>query len=405
LDFKYFQFASPFQSPRKVLTADNVDKYWKDASGDNTGRSWQFYNDTLNDYWKVKKSPSGFRGESYSHIVPIDIDNSSTDNLCTTLKHLEDMCGLDDIDVFYSGKKGYHIEIPSGFFGIEPSENLPERFKHMIKELNIGADLSLYKANQLYRMNNTLNVSGGCYKTKLDTGDILDGMELEDIKAKTKSPLLESFDMNKTQNCDLIPVLQNLWESTYCPDNTKMKVPGGVNEGKRNANAYDTALSFKTQEYGRETAKQVVEEQNKKNNPPEPNLEGLFRTVDSAYDGEFFKNFPINPVFQHLKEDAYWNELNDKRKVIYLRMLMEANVREHIWMGERIKCNQFIYGKVSTARRWEINQDTLRSVFDKFEEDGIISKRVINQDGKHLYTIITILSFYVTHNFTHSSIE
>ena len=134
-------------------------------------------------------------------------------------------------------------------------------------------------------------------------------------------------------------------------------------------------------------------------------MKELRRTVDSAYDGEYFKNFPINPVFQHLKEDAYWNELNDKRKVIYLRMLTETNVREHIFAGERIKRNQFIYGKVSTAKRWEINQDTLRSIFDKFEEDGIISKRVINQDGKHLYTIITILSFDVTHNFTHSSIE
>ena len=277
----------------------------------------------------------------------------------------------------------------------------------MVAMMTIDADLSLYKANQLYRMNNSLNVGGGYYKTQLDCNDIIDGMEIQEIKCMASKPTAQSFDMGEIGSGKNfpVPVLQNLWESTYCPDTTKLKVNGGVNEGQRHNNATDTSFSLKTQEYSRETAKEIIEEQNKKNNPPESNMKELQRVVDSVYDSPMFKKFPINPVLQHFQEDAYWNELNDKRKVIYLRMLIEANVREHIWMGEIIKRNQFIYGKVTTAKRWEINQDTLRSIFDKFEIDGIISKRVINQDGKHLYTIITILSFDVTHPFTHSSIE
>ena len=152
-------------------------------------------------------------------------------------------------------------------------------------------------------------------------------------------------------------------------------------------------------------AEKVILEQNKKNNPPEPNTEELMRTVDSAYNGKYYKKFPINPVFQHIKEDVFWNELNDRRKVVYIRMLCDANVREHIFEGCRIKANQFVFGKIKTAERWRMKPETLRKDMDKFENDGIISRKVISKGGKNLFSIITILSFDVTHKYTHSIIE
>jgi len=398
VEYKYFQFASPFNSRRLITTVDEVDSYWDESQGFDTGRSWQFFDKSINDFCNYHNgSPSGFQGKSDSSIIPIDIDNTDTTNLKDVLNHFGEIIGdLDSINLHFSGKKGYHIEIPSGYFGVEPCDRLPERIKRMMVQLDIGADLSLYKNNQLYRMNNSLNVNGGCYKTKLDINDIMDGMELEEIINWTKSPNNESFDMTEPQNCGTIPVLQTLWESTH--DITKLKVSGGVPEGYRNGNAYDTGLSLKTQHYDRETAYKVVVDQNKKNIPPEPNLEGLFKSVDSAYDGDYYKKFPINPVFQHLKEDVYWNGLNNRRKVVYFYMLMDANVREHIFEGVRIKANQFVFGKIKTAKRWGMKIETLRKDMEKFEKDGIITRNVISRDGKNLFSIITIQSFDVTHN-------
>jgi hypothetical protein len=402
MDFKYFQFASPFNSSRVITTADDVDIYWDESQGLDTGRSWQCFDESINDYCKYHNgSPSGYQGKSDSPIIPIDIDNTDTTNLKGVLNHFGEIIGdLESINLYYSGKKGYHIELPSGYFGIEPCDRLPERIKRMVMQMDIGADLSLYKNHQLWRMNNSLNVSGGCYKTKLDITDILDGMELEDIRRTAKMRNGESFEMGGTGTKVPIPVLQHLWESTN--DITKLRVTGGVNEGYRNKNAYNTAISLKTQQYSRETAKKVVEEQNQLNNPPEPNLEGLFKSVDSAYDGEYFKKFPFNPVFQHLKEDVYWNELNNRRKVVYIRMLMDANVREHIFEDVRIKANQFVFGKIKTAKRWGMKMETLRKDMEKFERDGIISRKVISKGGKNMFSIITIQSFDVTHQlYTH----
>ena len=396
MEYKYFQFASPFNSRRLITTVDEVDSYWDKSKGMDTGRSWQFFDKSINDFYKYHNgSPSGFQGISDSPIIPIDIDNTDTTNLKDVLNHFGEIIGdLDSINLHFSGKKGYHIEIPSGYFGVEPCDRLPERIKRMMVQLDIGADLSLYKNNQLYRMNNSLNVNGGCYKTKLDINDIMDGMELEEIINWTKSPNNESFDMTEPQNCGTIPVLQTLWESTH--DITKLKVSGGVPEGYRNANAYDIGLSLKTQQYCEENAIEIGKSQNQLNDPPLDDKE-VITAIKSAYKGDFYKKFLFNPVLQHLKEDVYWNELNNRRKVVYICMLKDANVREHIFEGVRIKANQFVFGKIKTAKRWGMKIETLRKDMEKFEKDGIITRNVISRDGKNLFSIITIQSFDVTH--------
>ena len=403
MEFKYFQFASPFyQFPRAITTSEYVDNFWDESKSKNTGRSWQFFDESLMDYQKLNGSTSGYRAKSYSPIVPIDIDDANVDNLKNILNKLNGLIGdFELVDLYFSGKKGYHIEIPSGYFGIKSSENLPERFKRMVSAMNIGADLSLYKQSQLYRMNNSYNEDGGYYKTQLDIEDIFDGIKLNDIKELSLKPTAQSFEMYEKPEIESREWLIELWETSECPDNTKLHVNGGVPKGKRNENAYDTALSLKTQEYPRETAYGIVMAQNKKNNPPEPNMETLLRSVDSAYNGDYWKKFSIDPILQQIKEDAYFHELNWRQRGIIINMLIEANIRENVFKGERIKRNQLVYGKKTTAKRWRINENTLVSILNKFEKDGIISKQVIKEDGKYSFTIITLLTFDVTQHFTH----
>ena len=82
--------------------------------------------------------------------------------------------------------------------------------------------------------------------------------------------------------------------------------------------------------------------------------------------------------------------------------MCDCNVREHIFEGERIKRNQFVFGKTSTATRWNMKPDSIRSIMDKFEKDGIINRRTIKKGGKYIFSIITLLSVDVTHNYTHT---
>jgi len=241
-EFKYFQFASPFSSSRLITTADNVDSYWDESRDMDTGRSWQFFDDSLLHYVKYNNdSPSGYQGKSDSPIIPIDIDNTSTRNLIDVLNKLGDVLGdLEQVSLYYSGKKGYHIEIPSSLFALNPSDNLPERMKRMVSNFDIGADLSLYKQNQLYRMNNSLNVSGGHYKTQINIEKIIAGINLQEIQYLAKNPNSQSFELFEPPYVKERDWLVDLWEQTECPDNTKLKVSGGVNEGGILGGAYFT---------------------------------------------------------------------------------------------------------------------------------------------------------------------
>ena len=76
VEYKYFQFASPFNSSRVITTAEDVDSYWDESQGLDTGRSWQCFDKSINDYCKYNNgSSSGYQGKSDSPIIPIDIDN------------------------------------------------------------------------------------------------------------------------------------------------------------------------------------------------------------------------------------------------------------------------------------------------------------------------------------------
>ena len=74
---------------------------------------------------------------------------------------------------------------------------------------------------------------------------------------------------------------------------------------------------------------------------------------------------------------------------------MDANVRRNTYKGQIIHPNQFIFAKISTARRWKQNQNTLYKDLLRFEADGIISREIVTKGGKHRFTIITILTIDV----------
>ncbi|NIQ14727.1 MAG: hypothetical protein GTO02_10110, partial [Candidatus Dadabacteria bacterium] len=81
-------------------------------------------------YLGIYEYPEGLEGQNdvllSSDYIPIDIDskdlNKALDDTRTLITHLKNEFGIDEnrIRVYFSGSKGFHIEIPSYLFGIEP---------------------------------------------------------------------------------------------------------------------------------------------------------------------------------------------------------------------------------------------------------------------------------------------
>lgn len=93
--------------------------------------SYYAYDKHVLDYVKSMNSIAGYRGKRYHHKTIIDIDGESTDLKTITkvtidiVKHLTELHEIEEnnIQVWFSGGKGYHIHMPN-VFTFEDSESL-----------------------------------------------------------------------------------------------------------------------------------------------------------------------------------------------------------------------------------------------------------------------------------------
>src|SRR5215467_2435063 len=82
---------------------------------------------------------------------------------------------LDALRVYFSGAKGFHLEIPHTLFGgFEPSDQLHTYERHAALELmaDIPFDTSVYDKLRLWRLTNTFNTKGQRYKVQLSIHEV-----------------------------------------------------------------------------------------------------------------------------------------------------------------------------------------------------------------------------------------
>ncbi|MEK0337337.1 MAG: hypothetical protein QQN41_07880, partial [Nitrosopumilus sp.] len=77
----------------------------------------------------------------------------------------------DDIKIFFSGSKGFHIGINSFKFGFKPSIHLPEQMRfaaHKIADLfQVDIDRKIYNHSRLWRIPDTVHAKTKLLKTEL----------------------------------------------------------------------------------------------------------------------------------------------------------------------------------------------------------------------------------------------
>lgn len=96
--------------------------------------------------------------------------------LCRRLKtmfHLTD----DNLQIFFSGSKGFHILVPHTVFGIKPSKDLNDKYKLIALELKSytitkSVDTRIYDSKRLFREPNTINSKTGLYKIQMTLSQV-----------------------------------------------------------------------------------------------------------------------------------------------------------------------------------------------------------------------------------------
>lgn len=130
------------------------------------------------------------------NMVSFDFDHEEdpTQSLADVRKFIE-WLAVDDIAVFYSGSKGFHVMIPFGYFPLTANVHLPNQLKDLAKHLKETfktLDTSIYNYNRKFRVPFTKHEKTGRYKTYFPV-EYIKTLSLDAIISGSETPGVFDF--------------------------------------------------------------------------------------------------------------------------------------------------------------------------------------------------------------------
>lgn len=216
----------------------------------------------------------------------------------------------EEIDLYFSGSKGFHVIIPAEVLGITPSMNLNQIYKawaiYLYNTYNVKSiDLKIYDKRRLLRQPYSINSKTGLFKVLIDISK-LHSMTLETLKNIAKNSDFLSFykmparEKNLKAAKEFYEKSKNVYKnasqnkngkqgSSYIPSE-KQNIPecvmeilkNGVGEGGRNNTLVLLASGLLQSGYSLEEVVDIAMDWNETNEPPLNNSE-VDSTVKSAY--------------------------------------------------------------------------------------------------------------------------
>ena len=359
--------------------------------------TWVDYDESAIKYYKENNRIGGYKGVVCPKIFPIDIDCGG--DLELSLMVCKEITGMLvhvlDVDrssfkIFYSGSKGYHIEIPGTLFEITPApqKEICRRFKSIALKLHDNIDDKIYKPNMLWRCANTINSKSGLYKVQLHYNELHSLSTSEVLELAKSTRFLEYVDCIEWVSDD---TLGALWAQTLVevqkprPDrqNTAiftsenpLEVPNGVLRGNRNEKCFDIALKCRSYGYGIEDAKEFILKWNRGNIPPVKNHYELTRTIESAYSYEVGINSIIG-LKAHFRDDGLYNSLDNNGKVMYTHVFCRLNDTDKEFAGIMILQDQWVYSNRTFAEAVNVGVQKVKDFIKRMIDAGRIQVDVV----------------------------
>jgi len=183
--------------------------------------SFLFTEDILN-YIKETGSESGYPGKCFTKFIRWDIDRNESEIQQDNIKKAQSdarklverlrTLNIEDkyVRCYFTGKKGFNIEVPSRLFDIEPSENLNEIVKSIALRIAEGVevDTKIYDKVRLYRIPNSIHEGTSLYKIPLTVDELfsLDEVNIIDLATNSK-PFPKSFKLDSVEPQDNLKAL------------------------------------------------------------------------------------------------------------------------------------------------------------------------------------------------------
>lgn len=177
------------------------------------------YGPEIVDWVKMNGSVEGFSGSFHLQTFYFDIDN---EDLNKSLKDTQRLVKLlyknygvhpDDLLIYFSGNKGFHVGLPQKLFGgFDANPNLPSQIKNLAKELvqdKVDIDFSIYKPNLIFRLPHSKHSKSGKFKVPISINELAD---LDEILEIAEYPRPEFSHKRNSNDIVVNQKLKTLWD-------------------------------------------------------------------------------------------------------------------------------------------------------------------------------------------------
>jgi len=295
---------------------------------------------------------------------------------------------IESVKIFFSGKKGFHIEIPSKLFGIKPDYNLERKIYRLVDlittDLHIRSfiDWQGYAPNRFIRLPNSRHQDSGFYKYPLQFQELRD-CSIKEIQKLAKH-VREATWFLSDKEFQTIESCTNLWKEASL---TARRNPNsdilseGVQEGNRHNRAFEITRVLRDNGYSKKETVRSLIQWNKWCDPPIPNKSEIISIVYSTFRRtqnrtSIESNFQV--LWRFIRDNSIIRQLSPPEFRSFIELLARTNHRDKVWKGIPIGLGQIICSQKSLAFRSGVEKHQARSMLNKIEKAGYIHRYVLN---------------------------
>lgn len=212
----------------------------------------------------------------------------------------------ENLNLYFSGNKGFHIIIAPTVFNIKADKNLNVYYKSIAEDLNKSTinkviDTRIYDCKRLIRLPNSINAKSGLYKVPISYKDAIN-FSFEEIKqyaSETKNLKLNigkhvkkaeerfmffknTIEAMEQKKREKRKINVDISEVKLAPCITNILLNGAI-EGQRNNTAVILSSSLFQAGVSYEQVEDIVIEWNEATNVPSLNTNELIATIKSAH--------------------------------------------------------------------------------------------------------------------------
>ncbi|NJM94500.1 MAG: hypothetical protein HC842_07415 [Cytophagales bacterium] len=146
-------------------------------------------------------------------LISFDFDAEDPQDALKDVRNFVEWLGVDDLAVFFSGSKGFHVMVPEGYFGLKHDKDLPYVLRDLAKFLKTTyptLDPAIYNYNRKFRVPFTKHEKTGLFKVMVD----LETLKSEHALADARDVARDSSSPAPSMKKDFEQFIVNLPLST-----------------------------------------------------------------------------------------------------------------------------------------------------------------------------------------------